>query len=189
LDRRVAWLGAARPAARLMRGPLARQLKSYNMYPNIEIRIATEDDFNQLARIRWQARVEGGEDHTNISTEDFKKEFNRVFKDWARDGNVTSWIALIDGTIVAHISVYKVGLLPRPIKLTDHFGVITENYTFPQFRNLGIGSDLMRHVIDWAHQQDYELLIVYPSKEARSFYARAGFQEGAEVMELRLRQY
>jgi ribosomal protein S18 acetylase RimI-like enzyme len=175
--------------ALLSSAPLPRILKTDDMDPKLEIRIATEDDFDQLTQMRWQARVEGGEDQTNFSIEDFKKEFNRVFKDWTRDGNVTSWIALIEGTIVAHISVYKVGLLPRPIKLTDHFGVITENYTFPQFRNLGIGSDLMRHVIDWAHQLDYELLIVYPSKEARSFYARAGFQERTDVMEIRLREY
>jgi GNAT superfamily N-acetyltransferase len=156
---------------------------------NLEIRIATEDDLNQLAEMRWFARAEGGEDHATIGSEDFNQEFIRVFNDWMKDGNLISWIALIKGTLVAHISIYKVRLLPRPIKLVDQFGVIIENYTAPKFRNRGIGSNLLRHVIDWARKNDYELLIVYPSQEARSFYACSGFQERSEVMELRLRKY
>jgi GNAT superfamily N-acetyltransferase len=159
------------------------------MDPNLEIRIATEDDLNQLAQMRWLARAEGGEDHANLSPKDFKEGFIQSLREWMRGASHTSWIALIDGAIVAHISIYKVKLLPRPIRLIDHFGVITENYTLPQFRNRGIGSNLLRHIINWARKQDYELLIVYPSQEARSFYARAGFQERCDVMELRLREY
>ena len=159
------------------------------MDPNLEIRIATIEDLNQMAQMRWQARVEGGEDHTIIGFEDFEQEFIRVFNDWTKDGVQISWIALLNGKVVSHISIYKVGLLPRPIRLVDNFGVITENYTYPQFRNRGIGSNLLRHVIDWARKQDYELLIVYPSHEARPFYARVGFQERCDVMELRLRDY
>lgn len=159
------------------------------MDPNLEIRIATEDDLNQLAKMRWFARVEGGEDFATTGSEDFNQEFIRVFNDWMRDGNLISWIALIKRTIIAHISIYTVRLLPRPIKLVDQFGVIIENYTYPKFRNLGIGSILLRHVTDWACKNDYELLIVYPSHKARTFYTRAGFHEESEVMELRLREY
>jgi GNAT superfamily N-acetyltransferase len=168
---------------------LARILKSYEMDPNPEIRIATEDDLNQLTEMRWFARAEGGEDHATIDYDEFNQEFIRVFNDWMKDGNLISWIALIQGTVIAQISIYKVRLLPRPIRLVDQFGVIIENYTYPKFRNRGIGSNLIRHVIDWARKKDFELLMVYPSQEARSFYARAGFQERSEVMEFRLREY
>ncbi len=89
----------------------------------------------------------------------------------------------------SHIFVHKIELIPRPCKIRDHFGYLTNNYTKPACRNRGIGSELMQRVKDWAKDEDLELLIVYPSEEAVTFYERAGFYSENDVMELRLREY
>ena len=79
--------------------------------------------------------------------------------------------------------------MPRPCKIQDQFGYITNNYTKPAYRNKGIGSELMRSVKRWARDEDLELLIVYPSEEAVKFYERTGFCADNDVMELKLREY
>jgi ribosomal protein S18 acetylase RimI-like enzyme len=155
----------------------------------LEIRRAAEDDLDQLSQMRWEARAEGGEHNQRLSAEAFKATCTCILREWMRAGSHAFWIARADDLIVAHIAVHRVDLLPRPIRLHDRFGVITENYTRPQFRNRGVGSRLLRHVVAWAREEDYELLIVYPSERARSLYARAGFMDDSEVMELVLREY
>ena len=159
------------------------------MDSRLQIRMANQDDLAQLADLRWRARLEGGEENPAISFDEFKKECIRLMRNWMRAGTHTLWIATIDDLIVSHIAVHRVDLLPRPIKIQDQFGVITENYTRPTFRNQGIGSRLMGRVIEWAREADCELLIVYPSHRARPFYARAGFSDDSEVMEFKLREY
>jgi hypothetical protein len=47
----------------------------------------------------------------------------------------------------------------------------------------------MTRVKRWARDEDLELLIVYPSEEAVTFYERMGFCADNDVMELRLREY
>ncbi|MDX1613491.1 MAG: hypothetical protein R3300_04220 [Candidatus Promineifilaceae bacterium] len=42
---------------------------------------------------------------------------------------------------------------------------------------------------DWARQQEFKLLIVYPSARAVPFYQREGFKGQPEVLELKLRDY
>lgn len=82
---------------------------------NIDIRHATEDDLDQLAEMRWQARVEGGERHPTLSIEEFKEECIQIMHEWISDGSHSFWILLIHNIIVAHIPVHRVDLLPRPI--------------------------------------------------------------------------
>ena len=45
---------------------------------------------------------------------------------------------------------------------------------------------LVRALI-WARDVDLELVIVWPSEQARAFYGRHGFSERTEIMELVLR--
>ena len=88
-----------------------------------------------------------------------------------------------------YVFVHKIDLVPRPCKIQDQFGYLTNNYTKPAYRSQGIGSALMNRVVEWAKDEDFELLIVYPSDEAVTFYERVGFKLENDVMELRLREY
>ena len=112
------------------------------MDADLEIRLATEDDLDQLAQMRWEAREEGGERNPNLSPDAFKAECIRIMREWMHDGSHSFWIACMDDFIVAHLAVHRA-----------------------------------------------DLLLVYPSRRTRSFYARVGFSDESEVMELRLRAY
>ena len=79
--------------------------------------------------------------------------------------------------------------MPKPNRLHDTFGYVTNVYTRPAYRNQGIGSELMRHVIEWAGGLDMENLLVWPSERSIPFYERAGFSADEEAMALNLRDY
>jgi GNAT superfamily N-acetyltransferase len=154
-----------------------------------EFRQATEAEFPQLAELRWAARAEGNGEIPVVTREEFLSACTRFFKKSQVDGSHFFFIVAQNDLAIAHLSVHRVRLFPRPAKLDDYMGIITENYTRSDYRNRGIGGRLLEYVIDWAQEQDFELLIVYPSERAVPFYARAGFCSETEVMELRLREY
>lgn len=133
--------------------------------------------------------MEGRDELPAVSKEEFMIACGDFLKRGLDNGGSACWVAEDSGEIIAHIFVQKVDMVPRPCKIHDQFGFITNNYTKPLHRNQGIGGQLMQKVRQWAKEQDLELLIVWPSEEAVTFYERAGFTMDNEVMELRLREY
>ena len=150
-------------------------------------RIAHEKDFLQLARMRWDFRQESGEEKAAAGFERFIEICVAFLQ--KQSENYVYWIAEIDGEIVSHIFVNSVSLVPRPCRLDDSFGYLTNTYTKPEFRGKGIGAKLLSEVIEWGKQMDFELLLVYPSDESVNFYRRSGFKDDREVMKIVLRDY
>jgi ribosomal protein S18 acetylase RimI-like enzyme len=155
----------------------------------MECRIATQDDFAQLAELRWESRAEEGHEEPAVSREAFLQVCQAFFERCLKSGILTQWVALDGSEIVACLSVIKVPLVPRPCKLHDWFGYICDNYTRPAHRNCGIGSELLARAKKRAEIEDLELLIVWPSDRAVTFYERAGFRSDNSIMELVLREY
>jgi GNAT superfamily N-acetyltransferase len=151
-------------------------------------RTADEQDVTQLAHLRWDFRMEGGEVPV-VTRDEFITSCATFLRLGLESGRQVYWIAEENGEIVSQIFVHKVDMVPRPCKIDDQFGYVTNNYTKPAYRNKGIGSELMKRLVEWAKAADLELLIVYPSDEAITFYQRAGFDSQNEVMELKLREY
>lgn len=155
----------------------------------MQYRMATDEDLAQLAELRWDFRSEDGTEQPVVDREEFVEGCTEFLRRGLESGYHTYWIAEHAGEIVSQIFVHRIDLVPRPCKAQDQFGYITNNYTKPTYRNQGIGSELMSRVKRWARDEDLELLIVYPSEEAVTFYERAGFCAENDVMELKLREY
>ena len=62
----------------------------------LQIRIAKQDDLDQLAELRWHARLEGGYETPTISLDDFKRECIHLMGTWMRAGTHVFWIATLD---------------------------------------------------------------------------------------------
>lgn len=143
----------------------------------------------QLAELRWDFRMEGGDELPAVSKSEFVEACLLFLKRGLESGYYAHWLAEEGDEIVSHVFIHKIDMIPRPCKIHDQFGYITNNYTKPAYRNRGVAPELMRRALDWAKDEDLELLIVYPSERAVSFYQRAGFYPENDVMELRLREY
>jgi GNAT superfamily N-acetyltransferase len=151
--------------------------------------MATDEDLTQLAELRWDFRMEGDDELPAVSKAMFVEACVSFLKRGMESSYHIYWLAEEGGEIASHIFIHKIDMVPRPCKIHDQFGYITNNYTRPIYRSKGIGSELMKRVIAWAKAEDLELLIVYPSERAVTFYRRAGFYSENDVMELRLREY
>jgi GNAT superfamily N-acetyltransferase len=155
----------------------------------MNFRIANKSDLEQLANLRWNFRMESGEEKAAMSREEFVEKCVEFFKEKTKGDYHIYWIAEEEGEIISQIFVHKIDMIPRPCKINDQFGYITNNYTKPEYRAKGVGTKLLKKVIEWAKSEDLELLIVYPSEKSHTFYERVGFRMENEVMELTLREY
>lgn len=153
-----------------------------------EYRIATEADLPILANMRYAYWLEDGQDPAEMDEAAFLTECEAFLQQGLVHGQWTYWLAEVAGEIVAHVFVQRVAKVPKPSKVRDAFGYVTNVYTKPQCRGRGIGAGPLQQVKDWAQLQDLEFLILWPSEASREFYERAGFKD-AEAVECSVRPY
>lgn len=151
-------------------------------------RPAAENDFAQLAQLRWDFRAEDGEVPV-LHQHEFMGTYQNYLQQGLAGNRWTYWVAEEHNKIVSQVFLQIISSIPRPCRVHNDFGYITNVYTKPTYRNQGIGAKLMRRVIEYASELDLELLLVWPSETSIAFYQRAGFQLADDVMKLQLRNY
>jgi len=145
------------------------------------IRLATPNDFPNIARLRWDFKIEDGE-VAAITREQFEQQCcSKLQKEsaaWAH------FLAVEHDDPIGMVSICKVPKILSPNLKSDLIGYLTNTYVVPSMRNRNIGDQLLKFAIDWVKQQHIELLFVWPSDRSRSFYSRLGFKAENDIMEL-----
>lgn len=149
-------------------------------------REAVKQDVQRLAAMRWDFYVEDGE-RPAYERDVFERECAAIMAAGLAERRWQHFVAEIGDGIVAMASVQFIPLIPRPSRMHDRLGYLTNVYTNPPRRNVGIGQSLLEYIRQWARQQDLELLIVWPSDGSRDLYRRVGFRDDTEILELKLR--
>jgi GNAT superfamily N-acetyltransferase len=152
-------------------------------------RMAIEADVDELARMRWDFRLEEAPGATIHDQATFVDACTAFLRQGLAERRWTYWIAQQETQIVSHIYIQRVPKVPKPNKLDDALGYVTNVYTRPTYRGQGIGTQLMIHVLQWAREHDLESLIVWPSETSVGFYKRAGFRGSPDMLEYSVRPY
>ena len=82
-------------------------------------RIAEPSGFEQLANLRWDFRMETGEEGAAMTREDFILRYVDFFEEKAVGDYHVYWVAEEEGEIIAQIFVHIVEMIPRPCKIND----------------------------------------------------------------------
>ena len=136
--------------------------------------------------MRWDFRTAPGEPAPVVTREAFLSACEAFLAQGLERGDWIYWIAVHEGQIISHIFVHLFRPVPKPFQLVSRYGYMTNVYTKLPYRNQGIGSELMRHVKQWAQKENVPFIIVSPSETSVPFYQRAGFTFETEFMELYL---
>jgi GNAT superfamily N-acetyltransferase len=155
----------------------------------MDFRIAAESDLDELAQMRWDFRLEESPGTPVHDRQSFLQACTAFLRQGLASQRWVYWVAVCDGAIVSHVFVQRIDKVPKPNRLDDGFGYVTNVYTRPAHRGRGIGSELMARVIAWAQAQDLECLLVGPSDASVRFYERVGFRWNEDLMGYTLRPY
>jgi len=139
------------------------------------VRMATAEDARELARLRWEFRVEEQVRQT-------REEFIDACEEWLIEAlNAGNWVVAVveseSSSLGGCIYLQCVEKVPVPGELRRAWGYVTNSYVSPELRGAGIGGKLLDILCDAGRERMLEFLIVWPSKKAVPFYQRAGFLE------------
>ncbi|MGC2484852.1 MAG: GNAT family N-acetyltransferase [Acidimicrobiales bacterium] len=145
-------------------------------------RRCNDDDFAELASLRYEWRAgdlgERGLDAT---------VFEREMIEWMTQRRSThqGYLAARDGATVGCAWLCVVDRVPAPAEFVRRAGIIQSVYVRSSFRNVGIGTDLVRFIIDEARDMQLSYLGLHPSERSVPFYRRLGFAAYEGALELR----
>ena len=149
----------------------------------MNIRLAEAKDVDQLIKMRWDFTIEHDESKKAASFAHFQKDFHSFFKKALASGQWFVWVVEEQGKIVSHICIELIQKVPRPGRVTHPFAYMTNVYTVPEYRNMGIGSKLLSFINNWIEENNYEFVIVWPSERGVNYYQKNGYALCQEPME------
>ena len=151
----------------------------------MEIRLANEADYNELALMKWEHGVEDDIDYgehnlDGVNKDEFVEEFFAFLKAHKEYDII---VAEKNGIVVSAMFVYLIPKLPKPNGNDKFIAYLTNVYTKKEYRNKGIGTQIMNYIKSILIEKKCELLFAWPSDNSIAWYQRNGFSEDNEIFE------
>jgi len=148
----------------------------------VTVRLAGDTDADAVAALRraWVEEESGPVDDGGA--------FEREFVDWytAEAGRRTTWLVAAGTRPVGMLNLVEFRRMPRPGRLRSCWGYISNVFVLAEYRNRGLGRELLDTAIAAAKQRAYARLVLSPSVRAAPFYERVGFGRADDLMLLPL---
>lgn len=143
----------------------------------VTIRPATVEDADELARLRWEFRIESGTP-ASLTREAFGGQMWGFVADALGDqGPWRAWVAEADSRLVGCVWLQLVEKVPHPNRSRGErpIAYVTNMYVEPARRDSGVGRRLLDAAIAFAREREVDGVALWPSERSRTFYERAGF--------------
>lgn len=151
----------------------------------MEIRLANEADYNELALMKWEHGAEDDIDYDEhnldgVNKDEFVEEFFAFLKAHKEYDII---VAEENGIVVSAMFVYLISKLPKPNGNAKFIAYLTNVYTKKEYRNKGIGTQIMNYIKSILIEKKCELLFAWPSDNSIAWYQRNGFNGDNEIFE------
>ena len=151
----------------------------------MEIRLANEADYNELALMKWEHGAEDDIDYDEhnldgVNKDEFVEEFFAFLKAHKEYDII---VAEKNGIVVSAMFVYLIPKLPKPNGNAKYIAYLTNVYTKKEYRNKGIGTQMMNYIKSYLIEKKCELLFAWPSDNSIAWYQRNGFNGDNEIFE------
>jgi GNAT superfamily N-acetyltransferase len=153
---------------------------------DVGVRRALPADARCLAELRWAFKREDGDVLEPVDRTTFLEHTECWIADRLANGQWSAWVAEAEDVLSGHVFLQPVERLPDPRGITNPIGYVTNFYVTPSQRNRGVGTALLRALVDHARAAFFNTLIVWPSERSTTLYHRAGFRIPEELVELSL---
>ncbi len=99
-----------------------------------------------------------------------------------------TWLVEVGGRVVGMLNATVFRRMPKPNKVGvgTQWGYISNVYVHPDYRGLGLATELVDEALRYARAWGFARLVLSPSEQARAIYERAGFTPATELMSVDL---
>jgi len=150
----------------------------------ITYRKAVLSDAEKLAEIRSNLLIELNHILSEADRIVVEQMTLKYFKKAFCDNTFVSWIALDDEEIIA-TSGLSFSIVPPLLQIPDgKVAYIMNMVTFPNYRNRGIGTELLKRIVEEAKQLGYKKITLNASEMGKPLYEKYGFRDVHNAMVL-----
>ncbi len=154
----------------------------------ITLRTANENDYPQLAELKWLHCEEDDRDYSEhnllgVNKQSFLNDFIS-FLNHQKDYII--FVAADDNVIASAMFVHLIPKIPRPNSNIQSIAYLTNVFTKESYRNKGIGTELLTHIKSYLKNKHCELIFAWPSDRSVPFYTRNDFCEENDIVECML---
>jgi len=151
---------------------------------DISIRPATPADAAALARLRYAFRA--ALDPPAEAEPEFVARCTRWMAErLAAESAWRCWVAMERATIVGTVWLGLFEKIPNPVAEPEMHGYVSNLYVRPERRGQGTGGALLATAMQECDARRLDAVILWPTPESRSLYARHGFAARDDLMERR----
>ncbi|NUU30061.1 GNAT family N-acetyltransferase [Arthrobacter sp. C9C5] len=112
-------------------------------------------------------------------------DFEDIYGGWMDANPRKFFVAEEDGELVGMLNLLIFERMPKPGKPPSRWVYLGNVYVLPDFRNAGIGAQLVQTAVEFSQGINAARMVLSPSPASRTFYARLGFQPADELSVLR----
>lgn len=150
-----------------------------NAKRNVTLRSAGPADAAALASLRFRLRS------SVALVWEPEPEFLERCTGWMRErlspgGAWRCWLAEDDGTIVGSVWLQLFEKIPNPGEDAEFHGYVSNLYVVPSHRGAGLGARLLEACLEACGEGTVDKVILWPTPESRTLYARHGFASREE---------
>lgn len=154
----------------------------------MELRMAQEKDYMQLAEMKWLHCEEDDADYGTSKLDGINKD--KFIKDFIKFLNEHKeykvFVASDNDIIISSMFVYLIPKTPKPNRKQKYISYLTNVYTIKKYRNKKIGTELLTYIKRYLAKKECELIFVWPSENSVDWYSRNEFKEENEIFECSL---
>lgn len=160
---------------------------SVEVFPaQVVIRRAAVEDIDVLVEMRLALQREIGALYADAPAEG-AAEVNRQYLQWAMPaGEFLAWVAEADGQLVACSGLVFYSRMPGMHGLASREAYVMNMYTHPTYRRLGIASELLNRMIQFARSAGARRIWLRATAMGRPVYEKIGFEPMESAMQLKL---
>jgi GNAT superfamily N-acetyltransferase len=149
----------------------------------VDIRPAHESDAEALARLRYAFRA--AMNPPGETEGDFIARAAPWMAARLAPGSAwRCWVAEEAGRVAGHLWLQLIEKIPNPGPELELHAYITNVYVDPASRKRGTGQRLMDAALHFCRETSVDSVILWPTEQSRTLYARNGFVEPSDMLEL-----
>ncbi len=143
----------------------------------IIFRAATIKDVPELVNLRILAILESNGIDQNQRTPGFEKIVQDYFNESLLNQTYFGAVAELDSRLISNNGLVLYRKPPSFEGTTGLVGYVTNVYTMPEFRNMGIASELMKLLVDYAKNAGATKIHLGTTDDGRKLYEKHGFKD------------
>ncbi len=152
----------------------------------VVIRRATVEDIEVLVEMRLALQREIGALFADAPAEG-AAEANRQYLQWAMPaGEFLAWVAEADGQRVACSGLVFYSRMPGMHGMASREAYVMNMYTHPAYRRLGIASEILKRMIQFARSRGARRIWLRATSMGRPVYEKIGFEPMESAMQMKL---